>query len=94
MIYARLALATVLLCLAGPALAQSPANKARATLKECLDKLPLAKLSDEKVIADCLGEAQGAADTARKRDGQIEFNRQLDDMDRLIERTTRGSRRP
>ena len=90
----RLVFAVFLACLAGTALAQSPANKARATLKECLDKLPLDRLSDEKAIADCLGEAQRAAAADRKRDGQLEFNRRLDDMDRLIERTTRGSRRP
>lgn len=73
-------------------MADSTANKARKTLKECLDTLPLAKLSDEKAIAECLGEAQGAAKADEKRDGQIEFNRRIDEMDRLIERTTRGSR--
>jgi hypothetical protein len=92
MMVVRGALIALVLCLAGPALAQTAANKARATLKDCLDKLPLDKLSDETAIADCLGQAQGAADKDRNRQGQIEFNRRLDDMDRLIERTTRGSR--
>ena len=85
--------AAVVFCAAGPALADNAANKARATLKDCLDKIPLDRLSEESLIGECLGQAQGAADKERKRDGQLEFNRQLDDMDRLIERTTRGSRR-
>ncbi len=74
---------------AGPALADNPANKARATLSECLKALPADKLSDEQAIGECLNKAQNAAEANDKRKGQIEFQRRLDDMDRMIERTRR-----
>lgn len=76
-------------CATGPALADNPANKARATLSECLKALPADKLSDEQAIGDCLSKAQNAAESNDKRKGQIEFQRRLDDMDRMIERTRR-----
>jgi hypothetical protein len=79
---------------ASTALADNAANKARATLSECLKALPADRLSDEKAISDCLERAQGAAEQEDKRRGQIEFQRQLDQMDRMIERTTRGGRFP
>lgn len=87
------ALAALPLCLAPQARADNAAGKARSTLSDCLKTLPADKLSDNDAIADCLSRAQGAAEAEDKRKGQIEFQRQLDDMDRLIERTTRGSRR-
>lgn len=84
-----LAAATLPLGLAPDARADNAANKARAALDDCLKNLPLDKLSDEKAIGDCLAQAQGAAEKDDKRKGQIEFQRRLDDMDRMIERTRR-----
>jgi hypothetical protein len=80
-----------LVAAASPALADNAANKARAALSDCLQTLPLDKLSDEKAIEDCLARAQSAADQHDKREGQIEFQRRLDDMDRMIERTRRAT---
>lgn len=80
-----------MLGLAADARADNAANKARAALSDCLQKLPLDKLSDEKAIGDCLAQAQGAAETEDNRQGQIEFQRRLDDMDRMIERTRRAT---
>ena len=76
------------------ALADDATSKARTSLGECLTTLPADKLSDEKAIDDCLDRAQSAAEAENKRRGRIEFQRQLDQMDRMIERTTRGSRLP
>ncbi len=70
------------------------ANAGRAALGECLAKLPPERLGDEAAIGQCLDQGRRAAETEDKRQGQIEFLRRLDDMDRLIERATRGSRRP
>lgn len=86
-----LAAAVLPLGLAPDARADNAANKARAALNDCLQKLPLDKLSDEKAIGDCLAHAQGAAEQDDKRKGQIEFQRRLDDMDRMIERTRRAT---
>jgi hypothetical protein len=79
------------LLVTGSAQAGNAANKARAALNDCLQTLPLDKLSDEKAIEDCLARAQSAADQHDKREGQIEFQRRLDDMDRMIERTRRAT---
>lgn len=80
--------------LAAPALgADNAANKGREALRDCLAKLPLDRLGDEKTIAACLEEGQRAAEAEDKRRGQIEYMRKLDELDRMIERTTRGSRR-
>lgn len=84
-----LAAAALALGLTPDARADNAANKARASLDACLKALPLDKLSDEKAIEDCLAQAQGAAEQHDKRQGQIEFQRRLDDMDRMIERTRR-----
>ena len=86
-----LAAATLPLALAPDARADNAANKARASLDACLKALPLDKLSDEKAIGDCLSQAQGAAEKENGRQGQIEFQRRLDDMDRMIERTRRAT---
>jgi len=85
------AAAALALGLAPEARADNAANKARAALSDCLQNLPLDKLSDEQAIGDCLARAQGAADQHDKRQGQIEFQRRLDDMDRMIERTRRAT---
>lgn len=77
-----------------PALADNAGNTARSALSDCLKSLPANKLNDEKAIGECLDRAQRAAEQQDKRRGDIEFQRQLDQMDRMIERTTRGSRRP
>jgi len=82
-------LAAPLLCLAAPVRADTAAAQARATLSRCLKDLPADKLSDEKAIADCLARAENAARAEDGRQGQIEFQRRLDEMDRLIERTRR-----
>jgi len=90
----RLAAFAATLVLFFPAHADTAANRARTALSDCLKAIPLDKLSDEKLIGDCLGQAQGAAEAEDKRQGQIEFQRQLDQMDRMIERTRRGGRFP
>jgi hypothetical protein len=92
-------LAAALLAPAVPATAAdgpagNAANAGRAALGDCLAKIPADRLGDESAIAQCLEQGRRAAETEDKRQGQIEFLRRLDDMDRLIERTTRGSRRP
>lgn len=86
--------AIVALGFASAAQAQNAANKARATLNDCLKAIPLDKLSDESLIGDCLRQAQGAAEAEDKRQGQIQFQRDLDRMDQMIERTRRGGRFP
>jgi hypothetical protein len=88
-------LLAVAVCLAAAtAAADTPANRARATLNDCLKAIPLDTLSDEGPIADCLAEAQRAAEAEDRRRGQVEFQRDLDRMDRMIERTRRGGRFP
>jgi hypothetical protein len=88
-------LTAALACLVAASVhADTAANRARSTLSDCLKAIPLDKLSDEKLIADCLGQAQRAAEAEDKRQGQIEFQRDLDRMDRMIERTRRGGRFP
>ena len=79
---------------AGPAAAaDNAANKGREALRDCLRKLPLDRLGDERAIAACLEQGQRAAESEDKRQGQIDYLRKLDELDRMIERTTRGSRR-
>lgn len=73
--------------------ADNTARAARDALRDCLNALPADQLADERAIAACLDRAQKAGGAERNRDKQIEFMRQLDDLDRMIERTTRGSRR-
>jgi hypothetical protein len=98
MALSRTCLVAAALLASVPAAADGPpenaANAGRAALGDCLKKLPAERLSDEGAIGQCFEQGQRAAETADKRQGQIEFLRRLDDMDRLIERTTRGSRRP
>ncbi len=79
--------------LAAPAAADNAANKGREALRDCLRKLPLDRLGDEQTTAACLEEGQRAAEAEDKRQGQIDYMRKLDELDRMIERTTRGSRR-
>ena len=86
------AVACLTVC-AAPAAADSAANKGREALQDCLKKLPLDRLGDEQAIAACLEQGQRAAEAEDKRQGQIDYMRKLDELDRMIERTTRGSRR-
>jgi len=87
-------LAPAALAAAADGTAGNAANAGRAALGDCLAKLPAERLGDETAIGQCLEQGRRAAENEDKRQGQIEFLRRLDDMDRLIERTTRGSRRP
>jgi hypothetical protein len=87
------ALAGLAVLAAPAALADDAANKGRAALRDCVMKLPLNQLADENAIAKCLEQGQRAAEGEDKRRGQIEYMRRIDEMDRMIERTTRGSRR-
>lgn len=87
------AAAVCLAALAAPAAADNAATKGREALRDCLKALPPDRLEDERAITDCMEQGQRAAEAEDKRRGQIEYMRKLDDFDRMIERTTRGTRR-
>ncbi|MGQ0677312.1 MAG: hypothetical protein ACT4N4_14675, partial [Rhodospirillales bacterium] len=51
------------------ALADNAADRGRAALRDCLQKLPLNRLADERAIAQCLDQGQRAAEAEDKRQG-------------------------